>query len=393
MVTSGLDLNATALAGTQALQRGDAAKARALFEQIVAAGRGDEFVWVALATACRGLGDHEAQMEAAEKALAASPRNVRALILKGDALVGADDTRTAVAFFRAALREIPPGSQLPPDLLAEVRHAQAECDRFASVYADYLYEQMAAAGFDEQTSSRRFFQSIDLMTGRKQLYLQQPVFYYFPGLPQIQFYERGDFPWLAKLEAATADIRGELLDILKDEGAFEPYVQQQENMPAGNYRGLLRNPSWSACYLWRNGRIVEETAARCPKTMAALKDVPLPHVKGRTPSVLFSLLRSGARIPPHHGFINTRLICHLPLIVPGQCWLRVGNETRQWEEGKALIFDDTIEHEAKNDADKLRVVLLFDIWRPELSEEERRLVTTMFEAIDAYGGIQREWTA
>jgi aspartyl/asparaginyl beta-hydroxylase (cupin superfamily) len=101
---------------------------------------------------------------------------------------------------------------------------------------------------------------------------------------------------------------------------------------------------------------------------------------------MFSLLRPGAHIPPHTGEVNTRLICHLPLIVPAGCTLRVGNDTRPLVEGKAWVFDDTMEHEASNPSDQSRVILLFEIWRPELDEEERRLVAAMFEAIDAYGG-------
>ena len=83
--------------------------------------------------------------------------------------------------------------------------------------------------------------------------------------------------------------------------------------------------------------------------------------------------------------LNTRLICHIPLIVPEECRLRVGNETRAVEFGKAMIFDDSIEHEAWNDSDETRVVLLFEIWRPELSEAERRALTVMYEAISGYG--------
>jgi aspartate beta-hydroxylase len=132
--------------------------------------------------------------------------------------------------------------------------------------------------------------------------------------------------------------------------------------------------------------------ARCPITLKALQQVPLCAVQGRTPTALFSLLRPGTHIPPHHGFLNTRLICHLPLVVPPECALRVGNETRAWREGELVIFDDTMEHEAWNRSSQLRVVLLFDIWRPELSEAERSLVAEMLESIDRFGGPRREWT-
>ncbi len=194
-----------------------------------------------------------------------------------------------------------------------------------------------------------------------------------------------------RVEAATADIRSELIEVLREESAFKPYVEGDPNRPRSDEAGMLNNPAWSAYYLWKDGAIVPEHAARCPRTMEALAEAPLTSVKGRSPAVLFSLLRPRTRIPPHNGFVNTRLICHLPLIVPESCGLRVGNETRVPVEGKAWLFDDTIEHEAWNDSDRTRVILLFEIWRPELSDEERRLVSAMFEAIDAHGGQRSAW--
>jgi aspartyl/asparaginyl beta-hydroxylase (cupin superfamily) len=102
--------------------------------------------------------------------------------------------------------------------------------------------------------------------------------------------------------------------------------------------------------------------------------------------VLFSLLRPGAHIPAHHGFLNTRLIVHLPLIVPPGCRFRVGNQTREWVEGRAWVFDDTIEHEAWNDSDRLRVVMIFDHWHPQLSVAERRLITALNDALYGFDG-------
>ncbi|PPJ40549.1 aspartyl/asparaginyl beta-hydroxylase domain-containing protein, partial [Pseudoxanthomonas sp. KAs_5_3] len=86
-----------------------------------------------------------------------------------------------------------------------------------------------------------------------------------------------------------------------------------------------------------------------------------------SPNAMFSLLAPGAHIPPHHGVANTRLVCHLPLIVPDGCSFRVGAETRCWRRGEAFVFDDTIEHEAANESGMLRVVLIFDLWHPGLA--------------------------
>src|ERR1700679_1932886 len=97
---------------------------------------------------------------------------------------------------------------------------------------------------------------------------------------------------------------------------FVPYVRRDADRPAFDVRGLLDNPSWSAFFLTQRGSIVEKYAALSPRTLAALSAIPLCRIENRSPSVLFSLLRPGARIPPHHGFRTARVIGHLPLIVP-----------------------------------------------------------------------------
>ena len=96
-----------------------------------------------------------------------------------------------------------------------------------------------------------------------------------------------------------------------------------------------------------------------------------------------------SHIPAHTGVTNTRLIVHLGLIVPPSCRFRVGNETREWREGEAFVFDDSIEHEAWNDGDDLRVVLIFDIWNPNLSAAEREMVSAMMVAYADFYRPQR----
>jgi aspartyl/asparaginyl beta-hydroxylase (cupin superfamily) len=147
----------------------------------------------------------------------------------------------------------------------------------------------------------------------------------------------------------------------------------------------MDNPNWGALYLWEYGRIVEENTDLFKQTMKALDIVPFPRIRTQLPIVLFSRLAARTHIPRHHGMLNTRLICHLPLVVPANCGaLRCGNEQRSWREGETLIFDDSIEHEAWNNSNQERVVLLFDIWRPELTQEERELVTQVLEIVREY---------
>ena len=392
MQTARIDKAAVAAGAMEALRRGDAARSRAAFESIVAAGEADVATHVGLAYACRALRDAGAAMGAINAALALDPRNLQALILKGDFLAESGDLRAASAFYRAAVKMAPAPEKLPPELRAEVQRASAECNRYAAMFETHLEQWLAQRGFGQGAESPRFRESLELLFGRKEIYFQRPRYYYFPGLPQIQFYDRAHFPWMDALEAATPAIRAELAQILRGgESAFRPYVEGDSSRPYHGQDGMLNNPAWSAFYLFRNGELVAENAARCPDTMKALEGVPLTRAHNRSPSVLFSLLRPGAHIPPHNGMVNTRLICHLPIIVPGSCSFRVGNETRDWVEGKAWAFDDTIEHEAWNRSSGTRVILLFEVWKPELTEAERAQVNAMFEAIDAHSGEKPAW--
>jgi aspartyl/asparaginyl beta-hydroxylase (cupin superfamily) len=229
-----------------------------------------------------------------------------------------------------------------------------------------------------ENRSPRFQRSLDILSGHKQIYVQEPTGYYFPELPQIQFYDTAAFDWVPAVEAATRAIRDELKSLLAEgmEG-FRPYIQSDPNRPRLDDNHLLDSSDWSARFLCENGSVSEEAVARCPATWEAVQMAPQPRI-ANSPTAMFSLLRPGARIAPHTGTHNTRLVCHLPLVVPPGCGFRVGNEVREWEEGKLLIFDDTIEHEAWNYSDQNRVVLIFDIWRPELSEQERREIAAFF---------------
>ncbi len=403
---------ALAKSGMAALLQGDALAARTTLEKLVATGKPDALSCVALAYACRALKDVAAMNTAIERALALEPRNLRALIFKADRAHEGGDTRTASVFYVTALKAAaalatPPSDAFPTSLPQALEHAQARCNQYAQEFehflAAYIAQEVPAASGQSPdvnitgTTSKlvaensRFAQSLDLLTGKKQRFTQQPRYYYFPELPHIQFFNRADFQWVTALEAQTAAIRDELLEVLKEDNAFKPYVEGTINRPQSDQNGMLNNADWSAFYLWKNGEIVPQNAARCPKTMAAMANIPLTQTGNRSPSVLFSLLRPGAHIPAHCGFVNTRLICHLPLIVPDGCTFRVGNETRTWKEGEVWLFDDTIEHEAWNNSNAVRVILLFEVWRPEITALERKQINAMFAAIDAHSGENPFW--
>ena len=161
-----------------------------------------------------------------------------------------------------------------------------------------------------------------------------------------------------------------------------PYIQYPEDVPLRQWAELNRNRAWTAIHLLRNGVTVEANARHCPATITLLCGLDQPRIPGRSPNAMFSLLAPGAHIPPHNGVANTRLVCHLPLIVPPGCWFRVGAETRKWKVGEAWMFDDTIEHEALNPSDALRVILIVDAWHPDLSKAEREAVAATMAATD-----------
>jgi hypothetical protein len=156
--------------------------------------------------------------------------------------------------------------RLPGDLAADVRRAQEACAHYAAQYKTYLRAKLESSGFDPSASSPRFTQSVDIALGEKQIFVQEPRYYYFPGLPQIQFYPEGSFPWLAEVEAETAAIRDELLAVMQKPAAFSPYVTGDANRPRRDQLGMLNNPAWSAFYLWKNGEPVAQKLGAAPKS-------------------------------------------------------------------------------------------------------------------------------
>jgi aspartyl/asparaginyl beta-hydroxylase (cupin superfamily) len=310
-----------------------------------------------------------------------------ALLDRADEYARAGDPKAATSFYQAALQLARAMPQFDARMADRLRTAQAFIQQRAGEFQHRLDAALSDFRPENAAAEERLTHSLEMLKGAREIFPQQPKVFYYPYLAQRQFFERGEFDWVADVEAAAPAIRDELLALLNEGAGFRPYVEDEPNRPRREFHHLNNDPSWSALYLYRDGEVVPDIAGRCPRTMEALSKVPLTHIGKRTPSALFSRLEPGAHIPPHNGMLNCRLICHLPLIVPNRCWLRVGNETREWEEGKMLIFDDSIEHEAKNPSGELRIILLFDVWRPELTATERQAISAIFDAIDSFQAL------
>ncbi|MEO7065059.1 MAG: aspartyl/asparaginyl beta-hydroxylase domain-containing protein [Dokdonella sp.] len=218
---------------------------------------------------------------------------------------------------------------------------------------------------------------------------QQPLFLYFPDLPNPRVFPRELFPWYAELEAHSAAIRSEMLGVLAEDRGFEPFLGHFDD--ANQVQSLLggkgAQPAWNAFFFYRHGVANDANMARCPRTTAALQAAPLCHVRQHAPEVCFSVLTPGSHILPHRGVTNTRVVTHLALVVPNDCALVVSGHVQTWEEGRCFSFDDTFEHEAYNRSADTRVVMLLDAWNPYLTEIERSAVG---ELIGGIGDFNRK---
>ena len=228
--------------------------------------------------------------------------------------------------------------------------------------------------------------AVDIFVGRRSRGDEHPEWspglMYVPGLEPLPWYEKTAFEWAGQIEQATPVIRSELLAAMGGSSGFLPYVDDSGGRKRSDYWAELnRSRRWSAFHFSRHGRAVEENRQRCPMTAAVLDSLPLMRIPGYAPEAMFSVLEPRTSIPPHYGSVNGRLTVHLPLVVPPDCGaLRVRGESRAWEEGKLLVFDDAMIHEAWNESDQVRAVLIFDVWNPQLTAVERAAFSDVLTA-------------
>jgi len=368
--------NVLAAAGNLTLRSGDAAAARAFLDRAIALDPGNPRLRVNLASILRALKEPDAELQALDQALGLDPYYYVANLQKGALFELQGKPKAAAGAYHAALSSIPPGTAIPTALEPVISRARGLVGANFQALEEFLHERMKDVRTQHpDAAARRVDDCLAIFAGRKRVYHQQPTLTHFPGLPAITFFERADFPWLGQLEAATDDIRSELDNLLASSPAdFNPYVAYGPDTPLGQWKELNNSRRWSALFLYQDGKRIEPNITRCPKTAAALARAPLVDIPNRAPTAFFSRLEPKTRIPPHTGSSNTRLTVHIPLIIQPDCGFRVGADVRIWELGKALIFDDTIEHEAWNDSDQPRVVMIFDIWNPLLTPAERALM-------------------
>jgi aspartyl/asparaginyl beta-hydroxylase (cupin superfamily) len=381
------ELDASELDADRAAARGDIGAARQTLEAIVARAPERIDTWLKLAGTRRATGDTPGALTAVSGALRVDPLHFVALLSRARLLEGSGEEQEAARAYTRALAQAPEGEEAPPALRSLVDHARtitaAYGERVEATWDRAIAEDRSLTAPVRARLER--FKTNALR--RTRVYHSEPTHYHYPGLAEREFHDRALFPWLPTLEAATADIAAECAALLQDRSArAEPYVQYGSDTPVRQWAALNHSLDWTAFHLLQGGRTIAENAGRCPRTMAVLAQIDQPRVAGRSPNAMFSLLKPRTHIPPHTGVANTRLVCHLPLVVPENCWFRVGAERREWRVGEAFLFDDTIEHEAANDSDLPRVILIIDAWHPGLDAAERAAVARVMEADEAEHG-------
>jgi len=337
------------------------------------------------------LADHAGAAADLDKALALAPRMFVARLRLGVALEQLGRSHDAlVAYFAAISAAQAQGRWLAdattaPGIRAAVQHAMRQVDAGRHALFGGMLEPLRERY--GRSELRRVEQCLAIYLHEQPANLpdprQQPKFLYFPGIPSRTYYPRERFPEFEALEAGTAAIRAELREVLKQPRDLEAFLktdtrEQLETMLHGTG---AQPAAWNAYFFCRHGQRYDAHCAACPQTTALVERMPLSRIREHGPETLFSVLSPGAHILPHRGVTNTRLVTHLPLIVPKGCALNVGGEIHEWQEGRCVTFDDTFEHEAWNRSDETRVVLIMDCWNPDLSEPERAAIATLVAGI------------
>lgn len=342
----------------------------------------------------------EDALDAFDRALGIEPVHFAARLHRGAALeqLGRTDHATA-AYFGAIVAAQNRGKwrndlTTPPGLRPAVKHAIA----FVEAHRKRILMDLLRPLRDKHdaASLSRVELGLEIYLGERPANYpdkrQFCKFFYVPGLRATPYYERELFPWHAELEKHTDTIREELCGVLDQPVGVEPFLGTNDNQLLKEQNllaGTRGEAQWNSFFFHRHGEVFEQNAKRCPRTTEILSTLPLVHIRGHAPEVLFSILTPGSHILKHHGVTNTRLVTHLPLIIPEDCAISVGGVEHAWQEGRCVTFDDTFEHEAWNKSDKVRAVMILDSWHPDLTEAEREAIALLVGGIGDFNAAAK----
>ncbi len=373
---------------TRAYERGDMNLSLELLERALRAKPERPVIYQNLGIVHKARGEYDLALEAMDRALALQPAYPMALLHKGTILESLGRHQQAIRAYLLAWTLAPRFQQLrlsqqtPAPMRELLSHSADVVNQARFELLDKAYAPIRAR-FDAAALLRagEFAETyLGRIVPQYTHAMQRPAFLYFPGLQPQAFFERTDFDWVNELESATAGIREELLAVLQRPNELQPYVQVTAQDPA-QWKELNYSSQWSSFHLYKGGERNASHCSQCPVTASVIEKLPLVRTPGHSPEVFFSILKPGTHIPPHHGLANYKIAVHLPLMVPADCAIRVGNETRAWSEGQCLVFDDSFQHEAWNKSGELRAVLILEVWNPQLSTAEQLAVAAVLSVI------------
>ncbi|MEP5320772.1 aspartyl/asparaginyl beta-hydroxylase domain-containing protein [Marinobacter alexandrii] len=325
------------------------------------------------------IGDPQKALKAHQSCLRLAPNNPLAYLYTGYCLQQQGQLEEAVRVYSL-------GSDLdthflaprPGDSPTDLRYAAAS----RALRGHFTSLHRSAVGKD--ITDRRIHNAIWTRTHDQPFEFEQdgqiPQLFYIPTLKPAPYFESEIWPWTKSLEQSAAVILEEFSaanHVVNDQG--RPYLSSDMALDDA-LAPLAGSLNWTALDLFRDGQANAQVGEHFPRTLAALSQVPLYGLNELPFEAFFSVLKPGQHITPHYGLSNHSLTVHLPLITPQPGYLTVSGEARPWEFGKLIAFDDSYLHEAHNQSDSERVVLIFSIWHPDLSESERLAIQRSFNA-------------
>ena len=203
---------------------------------------------------------------------------------------------------------------------------------------------------------------------------------YVPGLKAVAWWDNiEDFPWAASLSKSYKSIRDEFLSVMSSPDK----LQEGNNIWAGALTtdAASYGEGWKTLVLVNRGQWDDANANLFPVASRAIRDSGIPVVEA-----FFASMKPQTSIKPHSDFTNFVLTSHLPLVVPengnNKCRLSVGDETRQWMEGNVILFDTSIYHDAINESEEMRYILMFRVWHPDLTKKEREALQFIYDCLE-----------
>jgi tetratricopeptide (TPR) repeat protein len=211
---------------------------------------------------------------------------------------------------------------------------------------------------------------------------QRPHLFYVPDLPPRPVYPAAEIEWSAALVSDWNSIKDEFLAAQRHAADEQmPYLDTSAASLGTGWEPLAASLGWGSFHLFKKATPNNRLIDMFPETLESLDNIPLVrNASGNPTEILFSVLQGEQHIPTHFGVANTDIAVHLPIIVTPDSAIRVLDTVYEWRAGEVFAFDDAFEHESWNKSPAARVNLLFEVWHPDLSNDERSALIATFDA-------------